>query len=100
MVDLHNDSGREGFYPYSVLIDLGATYNFISLSVADELGLEVIKAGKSKIKKKAPLPITTVNSEPLHTIAVIQQMVQIRDSVRLKRSYVINFVIADIAHYN
>jgi hypothetical protein len=36
----------------------------------DELGLEAIKAERSKVKKKAHQPITTANSESLHTTAV------------------------------
>ncbi len=51
-VDLSKGSGSVGYYPYSALVDLGATYNFISQFVADKLSLEMVKAGKSKFKKK------------------------------------------------
>jgi predicted aspartyl protease len=61
-----------GYYLYSTLVDSGATYNFISQAVADKLGLEAAKAGKRKKKEKMPLPITTVNGEPLHTTAVVR----------------------------
>jgi hypothetical protein len=38
----------------------------------------------SKVKKKAPPPITTVNGELLRATADLQQMVQMRDSARTK----------------
>ncbi len=66
----------------------------------DKLGLEAVKAGRSKVKKKAPYPITTVNGKPLCATAVIWQMVQMYDSARIKRSHAINFIVADIAYYN
>jgi hypothetical protein len=59
----------------------------------------VVKAGRSKVKKKAPLPITTVIGKPLCATAVVRQMVQMHDSSEMKRSHAINFVVADIAHY-
>ncbi len=47
-VDLHKSSGSEVYYPYSALDDLGATYNSISQSVADKLGLEAVKGWKEE----------------------------------------------------
>jgi hypothetical protein len=64
-VDLPKGSGGEGYYPYSALLDLGATYNFITQAMADRLDLEAAKAGKRKKQWKLPPPTTTVNSEPL-----------------------------------
>ncbi len=69
---LSKSSGGEGCYPYSALIDLGATYNFISHFDADELRLEAVKAGWSKVKKKTPPPITTINGELLHSTMVVR----------------------------
>ncbi len=99
-VDLRKGSGGEGYYPYSVLVDLGATYNFISQAVADRLGLEAVRAGWRKKQKKLPPPITTVNGETLRATVVVRQMVWMRDSTGMKRSHAINFVVADIAHYD
>jgi hypothetical protein len=72
LVDLCKGSSSEGYYPYLALVDLGTTYNFISWSVADKLKFEAVKAGRSKVKKKAPSPITTINGEPLCATAVVQ----------------------------
>jgi hypothetical protein len=99
-VDLCKGSGGEGYYPYSALVDLGATYNFISQAVADRLGLEAVRAGRRKKQKKLLPPITTVNGETLRTTAVVRQMVQMCNSTGTKRSHAINFVVADIAHYD
>ncbi len=100
LVDLYKCSGSKGYYPSLALVDSSATYNFIFKSIADKLGLEAVKAGKSKVKKKALPPITTVNGEPLRATAVIRQMVWMRNSAGTKQSHVINFVIADIAHHD
>ncbi len=100
LVDLCKGLSGEGYYPYSALVDLGATYKFISQSVADKLGQEVVKAERKRNRKKMPPPITTVNGEPLRSTAVILQMVRMRDGARTWRNNAINFVIADIAHYN
>jgi hypothetical protein len=43
-VDLCKGSGGEGYYPYSELAYSGATYNFISQSIADKLRLKAVKA--------------------------------------------------------
>ncbi len=94
-VDLCKGSGGEGYYPYSALVDLGATYNFISQAVADRLGLEAVRAGRRKKQKKLPLPIITVNGETLRATVV-----RMRDSAGMKRSHATNFVVADIAHYD
>jgi hypothetical protein len=99
-VDLRKGSGGEGYYPYSAPVDSGATYNFISQAVADRLSLEAVRAGRRKKQKKLLPPITTVNGETLHATAVVRQMVRMRNSVRTKRSHAINFVVADIAHYD
>ncbi len=99
-VDLRKGSGAEGYYPYSVLVYLGATYTFISQAVADRLGLEAVRAGRKKKQKKLLLPITTVNGESLCATAIVRQMVRMRDSAGTKRSHAINFVVADIAHYD
>jgi hypothetical protein len=99
-VDLRKGSGGEGYYPYKALVDSGATYNFISQTVADRLGLEAAKAGKRKKQKKLLPPITTVNGEPLRATVVVRQMVHMRDSTGAKRSHAINFIVADIAHYD
>ncbi len=61
LVDLCKGSGSKGYYLYSALINLGATYNFVSQSIADKLRLDAVKAGRSKVEKKAAPPITTVN---------------------------------------
>ncbi len=66
-------------------------YNFISEAVADRLGLETVR-------KRPPL-IVTVNSEPLCTTTIVRQIVCMLDSVTMKRSYSINFIVANIAHY-
>jgi hypothetical protein len=66
----------------------------------DKLRLETVKAERSKVRNKAPPPFTMINSELLHTTAVVQQIVWMRDSAETKRSYAINLVIANIAHYN
>jgi hypothetical protein len=47
-----------------------------------------------------PPPITTVNSEPLRATLIAWQMVQMRNRIRTKPSYAINFIVANIAHYN
>jgi predicted aspartyl protease len=73
-VDLRKGSGGEGYYPYSALVDSGATYNFISQSVADKLRLEAVKAGRKRNRRKMPLLITTVNGELLRITAVVRQM--------------------------
>jgi hypothetical protein len=99
-VDLCTGYGGKKYYSYSALIDSGATHNFISQAVADRLSLKAAKAGKRKKRKKMPLPITTVNGEPLRATAVVRQMVHMRDSAGAKRSHAINFVVANIAHYD
>jgi hypothetical protein len=42
-MDLCEGSGGNSYYPYSALINSGATYNFISLSVVDKLRLEEVQ---------------------------------------------------------
>ncbi len=92
-VDLRKGSSGEGYYPYSALVDSGATYNFTSQAVADHLSLEAAR-------KRKPPPIATVNGEPLRATAVVWHMVLIRDSAGAKRSLAFNFVVADISHYD
>ncbi len=99
-VDLCIGSGDKKYYPYLALVSSGATYNFISQAVADRLGLEVAKAGKRKKKKKMLSPITLDNDEPQRATAVVHQMVHMRDTAGAKRSYEINFVVTNIAHYD
>ncbi len=99
-VDLRKGSGGEGYYYYSALVNSGATYNFISQAVADRLSLEAVRAGRRKKQKKLPPPITTVNGETLCATTVVRQMVRLRDSAGTKRSHAINFVVANIAHYD
>jgi hypothetical protein len=60
---------------------------------------EVVKAGRSKVQKKA-LPNNTVNGKLLHATAVVQQMARMCNSARMKQSQGINFVVADVAHHN
>ncbi len=60
-VDFCAGSSGKKYYPYLALIDLDATYNFISQAVADKLSLEVATAGKKKKKKKMLPSIITVN---------------------------------------
>ncbi len=62
----------------------------ISQAVADWLGPEAVW------KRKPPEHITAVNGEPLHSTAVLRQMVGMRDSARAKQGNAINFVIANI----
>jgi hypothetical protein len=93
-VGLRKGSGGEGYYPYSALINSGATFNFISQAAADQLGPEAVR------KHKLPTPIAAVNGEPLRATAVIRQMVRMPDSAGAKRGHAINFIIADIAHYD
>jgi predicted aspartyl protease len=38
-VDLRWGKESNGFLPYSALVDTGATYNFVSQSVADSIGM-------------------------------------------------------------
>jgi hypothetical protein len=92
-VDLQKGSSDEGYYPYLALIDSGATYNFISQTVAYRLGFEVAR-------KRMPLPIATVNGKPLRANAVVCQRVCMRDSAGAKRSHVISLIVADISLYN
>jgi hypothetical protein len=99
-VDLRKGSGGEGYYPYSALVESGDTYNFISQAVADRLSLEADRAGRRKKQKKLPPQITTVNGETLRATAVVHQMVRLCDSAGTKQSHAINFVVADIAHYD
>ncbi len=99
-VVLWNDSGSKGYYPYFVLIDLGDTYNSISQAMGHRLSLEAIGIGRTSKRKKLPLPITTVNREPLCVTVVVQQIVQMHDSPINKHNNAMNFVIADIAHYD
>jgi hypothetical protein len=82
-----------------VLIDLGDSFHFISQAVTDKLRLEAVKAGKSKVKMKAPLPIMTVNSEPLRAIVVIWQMGLMHNGTNKKHCYTNNLVVSCIAHY-
>ncbi len=93
-VDLRKGSGGKGYYPYSALVDSGATYNFISQAAADRLSPEAVR------KRKPPPPIATVNGEPLRATAVIRQMVRMQNSAGAKRSHAVNFVVADIAHHD
>ncbi len=100
LVDIHKVSGSKGYYSYSALVDSGATFNFISQSVANRLRLEAVKAGRKRNRKKwAPL-ITTVNGELLRATAVVWQIVQMHNSTRMKQSQEINCIRANIAHYN
>lgn len=52
-VDLNIGSSGKKYYPYLVLINLGAVYNFISQVVADKLCLEMAETGKIKRKEEA-----------------------------------------------
>jgi hypothetical protein len=97
-MDLHKGSSGESTYFYLVLVDSGTTYNFISQYITDKLRPEAVKAGRRR--KKMQLPITTVNSKLLQATAVVRQVIRMRDSIRIKLSHVINFVIANIAHYD
>jgi hypothetical protein len=99
-VELRKGLSGKGFYPYLAPVDSGATYHFMFQSILDKLGLEAVKAGRSKVKKKAPSPITMVNNGPLHSTRVVRQMVQISESAVTKQSHAINFVVADIANYD
>ncbi len=98
LMDLHKGSSGESTYFYLVLVDSGTTYNFISQYITDKLRPEAVKAGRRR--KKMQLPITTVNSKLLQATAVVRQVIRMRDSIRIKLSHVINFVIANIAHYD
>jgi hypothetical protein len=99
-VDLRKGKENNGFLPYAVLVDSGATYNFVSQAVADAVGMHPAKAGRRK-KAVAKLPaIATVNGESLRTTAVVRHMVRMRDSAGIKRCHAINFVVADIASYD
>ncbi len=75
MVQQEKDSGRKGYYSYSALVESGATYNCISWVIEDRLSLEVIR-------KRKLLPITTINGEFLLSIAVVCQVVCMRDSAK------------------
>ncbi len=99
-VDLCKGLGGKGYYTYLVPVNLGTTYNFISSALANGLSLDVVMASRRKKRDRVPLPITTVNGEPFCATAVIHQMVQMCDSAGVKRSNAINFVVANIAHYN
>jgi hypothetical protein len=100
LVDLRKGKERNGFLPYSALMDSGATYNFVSQSLADSVGMRPAKARRRQ-KAVAKLPaIATVNSESLRTTAIVRHMVRMRDSAGVKCCHPINFVIANIASYD
>jgi hypothetical protein len=99
-VGLWRGSGGNGYYPNSSLVDFGATYKFISQTVADGLSPEAARLGKMYKKIKLPPAITTVNGEPLRATTVIRQLVRIQDNAGRMWSNAINFVFADITHYN
>ncbi len=89
-----------GFLPFSALIRSGATYNFVFKAVWDGIRMHPAKAGRQK-RAIAKLPsIAAVDGESLHTMAVVQHMVYMRDSTSVKCYHVINFVITNIARYD
>jgi hypothetical protein len=61
--------------------------------MADQLSSE----GASKLKLQ---PITTVDGKPMRATAVVRRAVSIRERAGTKRSNTINFVIANITHYD
>jgi hypothetical protein len=93
-------SSSKGYCPGSALTYLGATYNFISQTLANKLDLGATKAGRTKKKTKMPPLIATVNDEPLRATKVIQQTVCRQDSARTEQSHVINFIVTNIVYYN
>ncbi len=100
LVDIHKDLGHTVYYPYSVLIDSGATYIIITKSINNKLRLETVRAKTTKIKKKAHPLTTRANGEQLHATTVVRQMVRMCISTKTKWSYAMNFVVADDAHYD
>jgi hypothetical protein len=45
LVDIRKGKESNSFIPYLALVDLGATYNFVSQAVADSVGMRPAKAG-------------------------------------------------------
>jgi hypothetical protein len=99
-VDLRKGSGSESYYLNLALVDLGATHDFFSLSIAAKLRLEAVKAGRKRNRKKKLPPITTVNGKLLCSTTVVQHMLRMCISSRKKQSLVINFFVANIIHYD
>ncbi len=83
-----------------MLVNLCATYNFVLKAVADSISMHRVKAGKKK-RAIAKLPtIATINSELLRTMALIHNMLRMRDSTGIKHYHTIYLVTAAIADYN
>jgi hypothetical protein len=99
-VNLRKSKESNCFLPYSALVDLGATNNFVSQAVADSIRMRPAKAGRRKKAVAKPPAITTVNSESLCTTAIVRHMVRMRDSASVKCCHAINFVGANIARYD
>ncbi len=100
-VDLRKGSEGERYHHFAALVDSGATYNFISQAVADRLGLQPARSGRRwrRAVRQPPL-VAAVNGKLLRTTAVVRQIVRMCDSAGVKRTHVVNFVIAYICSYD
>jgi hypothetical protein len=100
-VDLRMGSEYERYRHFTVLVDLGATYNFISQAVADRLGLQPARDGRRwKRTLRQPPPTASVNGKLLCATAHVQEMVHMRDSAGVKCLHAVNFVVANICGYD
>ncbi len=99
-VDLRKGKESNGFLPYSALVDSGATYNFVSQTVADSVRMRLAKARRRKGAIAKPPAIVTVNGKSLRTTAIVRYMVRMCDSSGVKHCQAINLVIANIASYD
>ncbi len=100
-VDLRKGSEGKRYHHFAALVDLGAIYNFISQAVADRLGLQLARSGRRRRRAvRQPPLVTAVNGESLRTIAVVREMVRMRDSAGVKRSHAVHFVVAVIRDYD
>jgi hypothetical protein len=98
--DLRKGKESNGFLTYTALVDLGATYNFVSQAVADAVGMLPAKAGRQqKVVTKPPM-VAMVNGQLLCTAAIVRHMVRIRNSAGVKRCHTINLIVTDIVNYN
>jgi hypothetical protein len=99
-VDLRKGKESNGFLPYTALVDLGATYNFVSQAVANAVRMRPAKAGRKKKAIATPAMVATVNGEPLRTTSILWYMVRIRNSAGVKRCHVINFIVANVINFD
>jgi hypothetical protein len=91
VIDLWKGSKGKRYHYFVALADLGTTYNIILQAVANQLGLQPTRSGRRRRRAvRQPPLVAAINSESLHTTAIVLKMVRMREGARVKRSHAVN----------